>query len=102
MSSNQFVNSILQIKPFVTGEFVKLHINFIGFIERYAQPDTIFTISQLIYTRILFIIRTITFRRNEMDNHMDNNPNGNRPDKGDPRRNQDPNRNKKNGSLSLR
>ena len=45
---NQFVNSILQIKPFVTGEFVKLHINFIGFIERYAQPDTIFTISQLI------------------------------------------------------
>ena len=47
MSSNQFVNSILQIKPFVTGEFVKLHINFIGFIERYAQPDTIFTIDSV-------------------------------------------------------
>ena len=93
MSSNQFVNSILQIKPFVTGEFVKLHINFIGFIERYAQPDTIFTISQLIYTRILFIIRTITFRRNEMDNHMDNNPNGNRPDNNKGPGRQDPNKN---------
>lgn len=93
MSSNQFVNSILQIKPFVTGEFVKLHINFIGFIERYAQPDTIFTISQLIYTRILFIIRTITFRRNEMDNHMDNNPNGNRPDNNKGPGRQGPNKN---------
>ena len=30
-----------------------------------------------------------------MDNNLDNNQGGRRPDKGDPRRDQDPNRNKK-------
>ena len=33
-----------------------------------------------------------------MDNNLDNNQGGRRPDKGDPRRDQDPNRNKKNHS----
>ena len=36
-----------------------------------------------------------------MDNHMDNNQGGRRPDKGDPRRDQDPNRNKKNHQSIL-
>ena len=36
-----------------------------------------------------------------MDNNLDNNQGGRRPDKGDPRRNQDPNRNKKNHSCKL-
>ena len=36
-----------------------------------------------------------------MDNNLDNNQGGRRPDKGDPRRNQDPNRNKKNHQSIL-
>ena len=36
-----------------------------------------------------------------MDNNLDNNQGGQRPDKGDPRRNQDPNRNKKNHQSIL-
>ena len=36
-----------------------------------------------------------------MDNNLDNNQGGHRPDKGDPRRNQDPNRNKKNHQSIL-
>ena len=34
-----------------------------------------------------------------MDNNLDNNQGGRRPDKGDPRRDQDPNRNKKKSSV---
>ena len=41
------------------------------------------------------------FRSNEMDNNLDNNQGGRRPDKGDPRRDQDPNRNKKNHQSIL-
>ena len=55
-----------------------------------VSSNAIFTISRLIYTQILFIIRTITFRRN---NHMDNNPNGNRPDNNKGPGKQDPNKN---------
>ena len=36
-----------------------------------------------------------------MDNNLDNNQGGRRPDKGDPRRDQDPNRNKKNHQSIL-
>ena len=38
---------------------------------------------------------------NEIDNNLDNNQGGRRPDKGDPRRDQDPNRNKKNHQSIL-
>ena len=63
------------------------------FQQQKSRYNVNFTISRLIYRIILFIIRTITFRRNEMDNHMDNNPNGNRPDNNKGPGRQDPNKN---------
>ena len=66
----------------------------------FSKIQRVFTISRLIYLRFIFIIEKIV-RRNEMDNNLDNNQGGRRPDKGDPRRNQDPNRNKKNHQSIL-
>ena len=66
----------------------------------FSKIQRVFTISRLIYLRFIFIIEKIV-RRNEMDNNLDNNQGGRRPDKGDPRRDQDPNRNKKNHQSSL-
>ena len=57
----------------------------------FSKIQRVFTISRLIYLRFIFIIEKIV-RRNEMDNNLDNNQGGRRPDKGDPRRDQDPNR----------
>ena len=66
----------------------------------FSKIQRVFTISRLIYLRFIFIIEKIV-RRNEMDNNLDNNQGGRRPDKGDPRRDQDPNRNKKNHQSIL-
>ena len=66
----------------------------------FSKIQRVFTISRLIYLRFIFIIEKI-IRRNEMDNNLDNNQGGRRPDKGDPRRDQDPNRNKKNHQSIL-
>lgn len=66
----------------------------------FSKIQRVFTISRLIYPAFIFIIKKIV-RRNEMDNNLDNNQGGRRPDKGDPRRNQDPNRNKKNHQSIL-
>ena len=66
----------------------------------FKKIQRVFTISRLIYLRFIFIIEKIV-RRNEMDNNLDNNQGGRRPDKGDPRRDQDPNRNKKNHQSIL-
>ena len=65
----------------------------------FSKIQRVFTISRLIYLRFIFIIEKIV--RNEMDNNLDNNQGGRRPDKGDPRRDQDPNRNKKNHQSIL-
>ena len=66
----------------------------------FSKIQRVFTISRLIYLRFIFIIEKIV-RRNEMDNNLDNNQGGRRSDKGDPRRDQDPNRNKKNHQSIL-
>ena len=66
----------------------------------FSKIQRVFTISRLIYLHFIFIIEKIV-RRNEMDNNLDNNQGGRRPDKGDPRRDQDPNRNKKNHQSIL-
>ena len=66
----------------------------------FSKIQRVFTISRLIYLRFIFIIEKIV-RRKEMDNNLDNNQGGRRPDKGDPRRDQDPNRNKKNHQSIL-
>ena len=66
----------------------------------FSKIQRVFTISRLIYLRFIFIIEKIV-RMNEMDNNLDNNQGGRRPDKGDPRRDQDPNRNKKNHQSIL-
>ena len=66
----------------------------------FSKIQRVFTISRLIYLRFIFIIEKIV-RRNEMDNNLDNNQGGRRPDKGDPRRDLDPNRNKKNHQSIL-
>ena len=66
----------------------------------FSKIQRVFTISRLIYLRFIFIIEKIV-RRNEIDNNLDNNQGGRRPDKGDPRRDQDPNRNKKNHQSIL-
>ena len=66
----------------------------------FSKIQRVFTISRLIYLRFIFIIEKIV-RRKEMDNNLDNNQGGRRPDKGDPRRDLDPNRNKKNHQSIL-
>ena len=66
----------------------------------FSKIQRVFTISRLIYLRFIFIIEKIV-RRNEMDNNLDNNQGGRRPDKGDPRRDQDPTRNPKNHQSIL-